>query len=87
MKVLPLSPYDNNGEVTWTLPGLDRPLHEYSKSLREAIGFMNKNRVDHDDGSPEYYIRRDLTMLAEACERLAILEKLQPEVRVRQIDE
>lgn len=86
MKILTLSPYDNNGEIIWTLPGLDKPLHEYSKSLREAIGFMNQNRTDND-GSPEYYIRRDLNMLAECCERLAILEKLQPEVRVRQIDE
>lgn len=59
----------------FTMPGLyGKPLKDYRKSLRRAIGFMNTHRDpenEHDDGSEEYYIRRDLTELAVALEGLA----------------
>lgn len=82
MKTIELDEFYNDGKIIHTLSGLDKPLQDYRKALRKAIGFMNEHRNPdnyHDDGSPEYYIRRDLGALAEALERLA--DKEDPNAR------
>lgn len=74
MKSIELSEFSDNGNIIWTLSGLSKRLQDYRKAVRKAIGFMNIHRDPdnyHDDGSPEYYIRRDLSELAEALEKLA----------------
>lgn len=85
MKTIELNKMTICDETFYTLPRLWKPLQDYRKAVRKAIGFMNTHRDPnnyHDDGSPEYYIRRELCELAEALEALA--DKADPNERDRE---